>query len=33
LIKKYTIVTQLEEEDAQDKFAVSGLKEHLMSDE
>ena len=33
LVKEYTIVIQLEEEDTQDKFSVSGLKEHLFSDE
>ena len=33
LVKEYTIVIQLEEEDVQDKFSVSGLKEHLFSDE
>ena len=33
LVKEYSIVTQLEEEDIQDKFSVSDLKEHLLSDE
>ena len=33
LVKEYTIVTQLEEEDAQDKFSVSGLKAHLFTEE
>ena len=33
LVKEYTIVIQLEEEDIQDKFSVSYLKAHLFSDE
>ena len=33
LVKEYSIVNQLEEEDVQYKFSVSDLKAHLFSDE